>query len=194
MYPKKARGRSLTHPNPTLCSKCWEVRANGKYLGPKGSAIINANAPHKSHKPSHKNPAPRIRIVGQGSPRDSQNNTGCGCCPWLSPRGWRQVPIAEDTMNFRHRTWKIRSVSEFLPAWGLGCRISKSAMAACEEGGNQSCPAGTPRNHNNGQHVKGFLRVQRWLSSLAATNSCLLRPKACSSEWKSDLVLGDLSD
>lgn len=46
-----------------------------------------------------------LLVDGQGSWRDSQDNTGCFFCSWLPPRTWKSVPVAEDTTHFGYQAF-----------------------------------------------------------------------------------------
>lgn len=53
-------------------------------------------------------------VVGQGNPRDSQNNIGYFCCFWLSARIRRQVTIAEDIVYFECSPRRIWAGSDLI--------------------------------------------------------------------------------
>lgn len=65
----------------------------------------------ESHRPPNKNLAPgRNNLFVPKCPIESGNNVAFCLCHWLSARGWRSSPIAEDIMFLGHSTWKIQSV------------------------------------------------------------------------------------
>lgn len=111
----------------------------------------------KSHLKIIRQARETFQMVGQGSPRDSQNNTEYTCSPWLALQEEGALLLTTLNRIFRTQASDDSNRSDLKASflWST-FRCTRKSCASCQgrKAIKQSYPAATPMNHDKEQHSK----------------------------------------
>lgn len=117
-------------------------------------------------------------VAGPGSSRDSPNNIVYCCWPQLPTRGWKQDPISERIIHFRHSIQKIQARTDLRASssrttfhsterFCASCQWSKGSSSSTHlwslRTTTMTCMARYPKG-NSGTHILAVIGLKAFPS------------------------------